>query len=102
VVAADGRQSRATGGWAVEDLRRGNRTSWSRRVTRYAPGGGDHASRGAGPRGGARRGPDRGCRDALTRGGTATFLREATISAELWEFGVYADLLEEAETGSVR
>jgi len=41
-------------------------------------------------------------RDALTRGGTATFLREATISAELWEFGVYADLLEEAQTGSVR
>src|SRR2546425_359292 len=36
VVAADGRQSRARG-WAVEDLRRGNRTSWSRRVTRYAP-----------------------------------------------------------------
>ena len=99
MVAADGRQSRARG-WAVEDLRRGNRTS--RRVTRYAPGGGNHASRGAGPRGGARRGADRVSRDALTRGGTATFLREATISAELWEFGVYADLLEEAQTGSVR
>src|SRR2546430_6677048 len=26
----------------------------------------------------------------------------SVLSAELWEFGVYADLLEEAQTGSVR
>ena len=36
--------------------------------------------------------------DALTRGETEAFIREATICAELWEFGVCAGLLEEGQT----
>lgn len=43
---------------------------------------------------------DRVCWDALTRGETAAFIREATICAELWEFGVCAGLLEEGETSN--
>ena len=46
---------------------------------------------------------DRACWDALTRGETAAFLRESEICAELWEFGVCACLLDEAQTvGSSR
>jgi len=41
---------------------------------------------------------DRVCWDALTRGETAAFLREAAICAELWEFAVCAGLLEEDQT----
>lgn len=41
---------------------------------------------------------DRVCWHALTRGETAAFGREATICAELWEFGVCAGLLEEGQT----
>ncbi len=37
---------------------------------------------------------DRVCWDALTRGETAAFIRETTICAELWEFGVCAGLLD--------
>src|SRR5215470_17069765 len=40
---------------------------------------------------------DRVCWDALTRGEAAAFLREAEICAELWEFGVCARLLDEAQ-----
>ena len=35
------------------------------------------------------------CWDSLTRGDTAAFVRQAAICAELWNFGVCADLLEE-------
>ncbi len=35
------------------------------------------------------------CWDSLTCGETAAFTREAAICAELWEFGVCANLLEE-------
>jgi len=38
---------------------------------------------------------DRVCWDALARGETGAFIREAAIGAELWEFGVCAGLLEE-------
>ena len=41
---------------------------------------------------------DRVCWDALARGETAAFMREAAICAELWEFGVCAGLLEEDQT----
>jgi hypothetical protein len=37
------------------------------------------------------------CWDSLERGDTADFVRQATICAELWEFGVCADLLDEAQ-----
>ncbi len=43
---------------------------------------------------------DRVCWDALTRGETAAFIREAAICAELWEFGVCAGLLEEGQTSN--
>ncbi len=43
---------------------------------------------------------DRVCWDALTRGETAAFSREAAICAELWEFGVCAGLLEEGQTSN--
>ncbi len=43
---------------------------------------------------------DRLRRDALTRGETAAFIRETTICAELWEFGVCAGLLEEGQTSN--
>jgi hypothetical protein len=35
------------------------------------------------------------CWDALTQGETEAFVREATICAELWEYGVCAGLLED-------
>lgn len=35
------------------------------------------------------------CWDSLTRGDAATFTRQATVCAELWEFAVCARLLEE-------
>lgn len=35
------------------------------------------------------------CWDSLTRGDAAAFLRQASVCAELWEFGVCAGLLEE-------
>ncbi len=35
------------------------------------------------------------CWDSLTRGDAAAFIRQATVCAELWEFGVCASLLEE-------
>jgi hypothetical protein len=35
------------------------------------------------------------CWDSLNRGDTAAFLRQAAVSAELHDFGVYACLLEE-------
>lgn len=35
------------------------------------------------------------CWDSLTRGDAAAFTRQATVGAELWEFGVCAGLLEE-------
>ena len=38
---------------------------------------------------------DRVCWDSLTRGDTSAFIRQATVCAELWEFGVCAGLLEE-------
>ncbi len=40
---------------------------------------------------------DRLCWDALTRGETAAFIREAAICADLREFGVCAGLLEEGQ-----
>jgi hypothetical protein len=40
---------------------------------------------------------DRLCWDALTRGETAAFIREAAICAELREFGLCAGLLEEGQ-----
>ena len=36
-----------------------------------------------------------GCWDSLTRGDAAAFIRQATVCAELWEFGVCAGLLED-------
>lgn len=38
---------------------------------------------------------DSACWDTLRRGDTAAFVRQAAICAELWQFGVCADLLEE-------
>lgn len=38
---------------------------------------------------------DRMCWDSLSQGQTAAFARQATICAELWEFGLCAGLLEE-------
>ena len=38
---------------------------------------------------------DRMCWDALNRGQTVAFFREAAICAELWEFGICAGLLQE-------
>jgi hypothetical protein len=35
------------------------------------------------------------CWDTLTRGDTVAFARQAAICAELWEFGVCADLFQE-------
>ena len=35
------------------------------------------------------------CWDSLTRGDAAAFIRQATVCAELWEFGVCAGLLED-------
>jgi hypothetical protein len=35
------------------------------------------------------------CWDSLTRGDAAAFMRQATVCAELWEFGVCAGLLED-------
>jgi len=35
------------------------------------------------------------CWGCLTRGDTAAFVHQAAVCAELWEFGVCADLLEE-------
>jgi len=35
------------------------------------------------------------CWDSLTRGDVTAFVRQAAICAELWRFGVCADLLEE-------
>jgi hypothetical protein len=37
---------------------------------------------------------ERVCWDSLVRGETAAFVREATICAELWEFGLCAALWE--------
>jgi hypothetical protein len=37
------------------------------------------------------------CWDSLERGDIAAFVRQATICAELWQFGVCADLLDEAQ-----
>ncbi len=38
--------------------------------------------------------------DDVTRGATASFIREAAICAELWEFGVCAGFLEEGQTSN--
>jgi hypothetical protein len=38
---------------------------------------------------------DGACSDSLTRGDAASFICQATVGAELWEFGVCAGLLEE-------
>jgi hypothetical protein len=38
---------------------------------------------------------DWGCRDSLIRRDAAAFIRQAAVSAEVWEFGVCAGLLEE-------
>lgn len=38
---------------------------------------------------------DRACGDSLTHGDAASFVRQAALCAELWEFGVCAGLLEE-------
>ncbi len=35
------------------------------------------------------------CRDSLIRRDAAAFIRQAAVSAEVWEFGVCAGLLEE-------
>ena len=43
---------------------------------------------------------DRLCWDDLTRGETETFIREAAIWAELWEFGVCAGLVVEGQTSN--
>jgi hypothetical protein len=43
---------------------------------------------------------DRLCWDDLTRGETEAFIRETSIWAELWEFGVCAGLLEEGRTNN--
>lgn len=40
------------------------------------------------------------CWDALTRGGSAAFIRDTGIHAELWEFGVCAGFLAERQTGN--
>ena len=45
---------------------------------------------------------DRVCWDALARGETGAFVREAAICAELWEFGVCAGLLEDDWTSDVK
>ena len=37
------------------------------------------------------------CWESLERGDTAAFVRQATICAELWQFGVCADLLGETQ-----
>ncbi len=37
------------------------------------------------------------CWDSLTRGDTTAFVRQASICAELWQFGVCAGLLEEGQ-----
>lgn len=37
------------------------------------------------------------CWDALRRGDTAAFVRQTAICAEMWQFGVCADLLEEGQ-----
>lgn len=34
------------------------------------------------------------CWNSLTRGDTGAFVRQAAVCAELWEFGVCADLLD--------
>ena len=41
---------------------------------------------------------DRVCWEALTRGGSAAFIRDTAICAELWEFGVCAGFLEEGQS----
>jgi hypothetical protein len=38
---------------------------------------------------------DWACADSLTRGDAASFIRQAAVGAELWEFGISAGLLEE-------
>ena len=38
---------------------------------------------------------DRVCWESLTRGDTEAFVRQAVLCAELWQFGVCADLLDE-------
>jgi hypothetical protein len=38
---------------------------------------------------------DSACWNSLNQGDTAAFLRQATVSADLWEFGVSAGLLDE-------
>lgn len=45
---------------------------------------------------------NRVCWDTLKRGDVATFVRELAISAELWELGVCAGLLEEDQTSDER
>jgi hypothetical protein len=37
------------------------------------------------------------CWAALRRGDTAAFVRQAAICAEMWQFGVCADLLDEGQ-----
>lgn len=41
---------------------------------------------------------DRVCGQALTGGGSAAFIRDIAICAELWEFGICAGFLEEGQT----
>ena len=43
---------------------------------------------------------DRLCWGALSRRETEAFIREMAICAELWEFGVCADFLEEGQTSN--
>jgi hypothetical protein len=38
---------------------------------------------------------DSACWDSLSRGDAAAFVRQAALSAELWEFGICAGLLED-------
>jgi hypothetical protein len=37
------------------------------------------------------------CWDSLTRGDTTAFVRQAVLCAELWQFGVCADLFDERQ-----
>lgn len=41
---------------------------------------------------------DRVCWDALTRGGSAAFIRDTSIWSDLWEFGLCAGFVEERQT----
>ena len=43
---------------------------------------------------------DRICWDALTRGGSAAFVRDTAIWSELWEFGLCAGFLETGQASA--